>query len=633
MDEMSHRSVAGLGHGHLVELYDSEAVLAATVATFVREGLADGGSALIVATETHCHAFLAALRENGIDVDGMRRDSRLILADAGETLSEFMLATGPDRGRFQQAVNSAMDRAPLSQAPLRVYGEMVAVLWEDGDISSAVALEDLWNELAAEREFALLCAYPTTAFDRPGSADALARVCEQHTKVIDDSQRLVANLQRQSRLLRRKLDRPAPSFSPAVAGDGERREPTLAMWLERAIRHGDAGGASAVLESGLKDGISGTRLLSRVVPAAMHAIGSAWEAGEITVADEHLATATCQRAITWLYPSLLTHRPRSRERLLVAGVEGEMHGLAPRVVADVLEGRGYDVIHCGVDVPADALAEAVKRHAPELVALSLTMPSGVEALERSLAAVQAARPDVLLLLGGQGIAASWARAGFPTADDAEDAVRKVDALLRERPEMPTVARGGAASVPTRALPHDPLQQFTTVTTELSALARENALRAHEYRFLANEDALTGLPNRREFEERLAEVAEFARQGTIMLVDVDELKRINDSDGHGAGDAMLIEVGRAISHELRAGDVVARLGGDEFGVLFVHGDEFDVEAVATRMLAGVQQRCAPRDASISIGIASCDGDPAEALRRADRALYEAKGQGRNTLRHA
>ena len=691
MDEGRDDHAASCGCGHLVEFYETDEFLAATVAEFLSEGLTGTASSIVVATAPHRDAFASALRARGIDLEVAMLTSRLVMLDAGETLAAFMGEDEPDPERFRATIAAVMDRAADGWRPLRVYGEMVAVLWNDGDVSSAIALEDLWNDLAREREFMLLCAYPMSAFDDPASGAVFARVCEQHTAVIpsegytdlpagdtEQRRRRVVELQREVRVLRRSLDDLSPrrgdgvevdndaqsygAGSPNASGQGciscspidpgpslasgltvatwpapqrragDERMVVLAERLAMSLRGGDAAGASEVLDHGLVAGISAATLIARVVAPAMHAIGNWWADGTLTVADEHLATATCQRALVGLYPSLLTNRPRSRERVLVAGVEGEAHELAPRVVADVLEGRGYDVIYLGPDVPAETLAEALTRHTPELVALSLTMASGAPLLGRSIAAVQSARPDVQLLLGGQGIDSQWARTGFPVATSADEAPRLVETLLRERPDMPPFAQpGGRALAPTLPVERDPIEHLSSIASELGDLARANALSAHHYRFLALDDPLTGLPNRRGFDASFRQTSATGDPVTLLFVDIDQFKQINDTFGHEAGDELLIEIGRAITDELRPGDVVARLGGDEFGVLLANQRAAEAVAVAERIRAAVQRRCSSHHATVSIGGAGCDGDQFAATLEADRALYLAKAHGRNTVR--
>ena len=161
----------------------------------------------------------------------------------------------------------------------------------------------------------------------------------------------------------------------------------------------------------------------------------------------------------------------------------------------------------------------------------------------------------------------------------------------------------------------------------------------QLRSKAENDALTGLPNRALYFERLTRALAEARQsGTgvgVLFLDVDRFKRINDTYGHAVGDAVLVEFAARLKRLVRRTDTVARLGGDEFAVLLpCLEDAKHAERVAAGMLAAVKS---PIDAgtirlhaSTSIGIAYCAGgtDTPEALvGRADRSLYHAKAAGR------
>ncbi len=161
--------------------------------------------------------------------------------------------------------------------------------------------------------------------------------------------------------------------------------------------------------------------------------------------------------------------------------------------------------------------------------------------------------------------------------------------------------------------------------------------------LARTDTLTGLPNRHAFDERLAAaLARSRRRGqpiALLFLDVDKFKAINDSRGHGAGDAVLKEFGRRVAGAVRETDTVARLAGDEF-VVVVEGlhSAAEPETIACKILAAIGRpfdiEGAPLTVSTSIGIAfQPDGhaQPAELLARADAALYAAKTAGRNTFR--
>jgi len=144
--------------------------------------------------------------------------------------------------------------------------------------------------------------------------------------------------------------------------------------------------------------------------------------------------------------------------------------------------------------------------------------------------------------------------------------------------------------------------------------------------LADSDTLTPLPNRRFFLRALERsVAAMTRHGTpaaLLFVDVNDLKRINDADGHAAGDAALVRVAQSLQRNVRASDVVARLGGDEFGLLL---DHLDLEAAQAKAAALADAIAAGGGASVSIGVtALMPGDTADAaLERADREMYRVK----------
>ncbi len=164
--------------------------------------------------------------------------------------------------------------------------------------------------------------------------------------------------------------------------------------------------------------------------------------------------------------------------------------------------------------------------------------------------------------------------------------------------------------------------------------------------LARQDHLTSLANRRHFEAALEHAV--GRRATdttplcLVLLDVDRFKEINDVHGHAAGDAVLRELAGLLRRHTRGEDLVARYGGDEFAIL-MRCDARAGEARAREILRAVaRHRFAwqgePLSVTVSMGVAAWEGDghpydPEELLRRADRAMYEAKAAGRNTLRMA
>jgi diguanylate cyclase (GGDEF)-like protein/PAS domain S-box-containing protein len=156
---------------------------------------------------------------------------------------------------------------------------------------------------------------------------------------------------------------------------------------------------------------------------------------------------------------------------------------------------------------------------------------------------------------------------------------------------------------------------------------------------ATHDALTGLPNRTLFRDRLVQgLADGGEPLAVMFVDLDRFKTVNDSLGHGVGDALLVDVACRISSTLRPTDMVARLGGDEFGVLCESlgpDGEATAEDLALRVVGafGAPLRLAGRNhvVTVSVGVAVCGPGLSEAgalLSAADVAMYEAKATGRN-----
>jgi diguanylate cyclase (GGDEF)-like protein len=146
--------------------------------------------------------------------------------------------------------------------------------------------------------------------------------------------------------------------------------------------------------------------------------------------------------------------------------------------------------------------------------------------------------------------------------------------------------------------------------------------------LSREDGLTGLANRRCWDEQLQREVERARRGSrplsVLLCDVDHFKQINDHHGHAEGDAVLRRVGERIASRVRSGDVVARLGGDELGVCCPDTTLDEAVALALQLRAVVLDPDSAVTVSIGVaGLEPADASPEPLLDRADRALYRAK----------
>ena len=188
-----------------------------------------------------------------------------------------------------------------------------------------------------------------------------------------------------------------------------------------------------------------------------------------------------------------------------------------------------------------------------------------------------------------------------------------------------------------------MTEGATESRESDAFAEIARLREHIARLeqrvsqldaLAHLDSLLELPNRRgfmrELEALIARVSRYGENGAMLFVDIDGLKRINDSHGHKAGDEALIQVAAMLSNGVRKSDTVARLGGDEFGILLAHTGEEQARETAERLMREIDSSAMSYEgASLPLGVAvgvtiiATDDTPDAVIARADRAMYKHK----------
>jgi two-component system cell cycle response regulator len=176
-----------------------------------------------------------------------------------------------------------------------------------------------------------------------------------------------------------------------------------------------------------------------------------------------------------------------------------------------------------------------------------------------------------------------------------------------------------------------IDQFATH----GGLALRNSLLLEQISLLAATDALTGLANRRIFEESLEhELSRATRQGddvTLVMIDLDHFKNLNDSHGHQVGDEVLRHVGRRLREQCRDFDTPTRYGGEEFAVILPRCSEQESLEVAERMRRSLSEGGPPVPITASAGVATFPsqvGSPGGLIQAADHALYVAKGAGRD-----
>jgi signal transduction histidine kinase len=175
---------AGANGNHIVQFYEDEAFLARTVADFVGAGFKDHQPAIIIATPEHREAIADSLNTRGIDINQARNSGSLTMLDARQTLAQFMVGGSPDRDSFQRVIGQALRASRRdSRSVIRAYGEMVDILWKEGNTGGAIRLEQLWNELAQTYEFSLLCAYAMANFYKSADSDSFHAICHTHSHV------------------------------------------------------------------------------------------------------------------------------------------------------------------------------------------------------------------------------------------------------------------------------------------------------------------------------------------------------------------------------------------------------------------------------------------------------------------
>jgi hypothetical protein len=167
------------GGNHIVQTWQDESFLADAVAEYIGAGLRAGEAALVVSTPAHFDLFKRKLAQ----ARGAGRSGQLRWLDAEDTLAKFMQDGMPDWTRFHEIAGGLIAELRLQYPAVRIYGEMVDVLFQRGERDAAIRLEEFWNELGNLQTFSLYCAYQLDHLDANSYA-ALQCVCQVHTHLI-----------------------------------------------------------------------------------------------------------------------------------------------------------------------------------------------------------------------------------------------------------------------------------------------------------------------------------------------------------------------------------------------------------------------------------------------------------------
>lgn len=171
---------------HSVHFYDADEALIDRLCGVVSSGLLIGNSVVIVATEEHRQQLIKALQRLEVNVRSYAREERFTMCDADEMLAQFMVKGRPDAELFHSSLGQLLINAKKAargkDQRLTIFGEMVAVLWDQGNKTGALELETLWNDFLKGKAFHLHCAYPRVLFadDETG----IQNICESHSHVM-----------------------------------------------------------------------------------------------------------------------------------------------------------------------------------------------------------------------------------------------------------------------------------------------------------------------------------------------------------------------------------------------------------------------------------------------------------------
>ena len=169
---------------HAVQLYDDDLVLIGSMQQFLSAGLSAGDACVVIATPEHTAALLEALEASGLDMASLSAEGCFVTLDAGQTLKTFLVAGLVDPQLFTATFGAVLERAAGRGRRVRAVGELVALLWADGNVTAALEVESLWNALGSDYDTSLLCAYPVESFSDPAFAAPFRQMCAKHTQVV-----------------------------------------------------------------------------------------------------------------------------------------------------------------------------------------------------------------------------------------------------------------------------------------------------------------------------------------------------------------------------------------------------------------------------------------------------------------
>jgi len=198
-----------------------------------------------------------------------------------------------------------------------------------------------------------------------------------------------------------------------------------------ALLIGDEIAAEGAIRDALQANLTSAEIDEQIIAPALWLVGELWQRGDLTAADEHLATEISLRVLTLQHEAQRVISERPEHRVMLATSAGEAHVVALRMVANLLRGAGYEIVMLGADVPVDQLAAAARRLRPDVICLSATMPGGADQVLVAIHEIQQSWPTAGYVIGGRDLTARLrSRPGIDVCEHVSQAVESVDAMVK-----------------------------------------------------------------------------------------------------------------------------------------------------------------------------------------------------------
>jgi methanogenic corrinoid protein MtbC1 len=223
----------------------------------------------------------------------------------------------------------------------------------------------------------------------------------------------------------------------AAEHDDESRARALRLAAEfqrayaEALLSGAPRAAETVIREAIDAGLEEAMIDDEVIRPALQLVGDLWADGQLSIADEHLATSISMRIIVLQREAFRASRQRASQRILLAGAQGEQHVVGLQMAASLILSAGYDVRLLGADLPVGQIAAAMRTHDPSVVGFTTASSLTAVSMPPAFEAVRAVSADVGILVGGRGVDDRWAtRWDLVICRHVADAVEQVDALVK-----------------------------------------------------------------------------------------------------------------------------------------------------------------------------------------------------------